>query len=169
MRHGISGRKLGRTSSHRQALFANLATSLIKHGQIKTTLPKAKELRRVVDPLITLGKKGELSARRRAAQTITEPEVVKYLFETVAPGMKNRQGGYTRVLRAGFRHGDNAEMAVVQLSDLPEKSFENDETTASSQTTKTKAKEVSSTKTNTSRNASDGKETTSKNKSSEKS
>mgnify|MGYP006431260193 FL=1 len=140
MRHGISGRKLGRTSSHRQALFANLATSLIKHGQIKTTLPKAKELRRIVDPLITLGKKGELSARRRAAQTITEPEVVKYLFDTVAPGMNNRQGGYTRVLRAGFRHGDNAEMAVVQLSDLPKKSFVDDKSTSFSETSEANSK-----------------------------
>lgn len=123
MRHGISGRKLGRTSSHRKALFANLATSLIKHGQIRTTLPKAKELRRIVDPLITLGKKGDLSARRQAARTITEAEVVKYLFDSVAPAMAKRAGGYTRVLKAGFRLGDAAEMAVVELTDQPKKAF----------------------------------------------
>lgn len=127
MRHGMSGRKLGRTTSHRQALFANMATSLLKHGQIRTTLPKAKELRRIVDPLITLGKRGDLSARRKAAQTITEPEVVKYLFNAVAPAMKSRQGGYTRVLRAGFRNGDNAEMAVIQLSDKPETAFDGEQ------------------------------------------
>lgn len=138
MRHGISGRKLGRTSSHRKALFANMATSLLKHGQIRTTLPKAKELRRIVDPLISLGKRGDLSARRKAAQTITEPEVVKYLFEEVAPAMKSRQGGYTRVLKAGFRNGDNAEMAIIALSDQPKNSF-GGETTESTEESGTKA------------------------------
>ena len=124
MRHGIAGRKLGRTSSHRKALFANLATSLLKHGQIRTTLPKAKDLRKVVEPLITLGKKGDLAARRQAAQTITEPAVVQHLFHNVAPTMKNRAGGYTRVLRAGFCKGDSAEMAIIELTDKPATAFE---------------------------------------------
>ena len=144
MRHGISGRKLGRTSSHRQALFANMATSLIKHGQIRTTLPKAKELRRIVDPLITLGKRGDLSARRQAAQTITEAEVVKYLFSTVAPAMKNRQGGYTRVLKAGFRLGDSAQMTIIELTDRPATPFADGETAQAEAATETSGKKAAS-------------------------
>ncbi len=119
----MSGRKLGRTTSHRKALFANLATSLLKHGQIKTTLPKAKDLRKVVEPLITLAKQGDLSARRLAARTITEADVVKHLFDNIGPAMKERSGGYTRVLKAGFRQGDAAPMAVIELTDKPQQEF----------------------------------------------
>ena len=164
MRHGISGRKLGRKSSHRQALFANLATSLIKHGQIKTTLPKAKELRRIVDPLITLGKNGDLSSTRRASQTITEPDVVKYLFDTVAPAMKDRQGGYTRVLRAGLRQGDNAEMAVVQLTDKPVKAFQEsgNETSHADKSSQKESKKTKKPSTNAKELASETTDTESK-------
>ena len=162
MRHGISGRKLGRTSSHRQALFANMATSLIKHGQIRTTLPKAKELRRIVDPLITLGKRGDLSARRQAAQTITEAEVVKYLFSTVAPTMKNRQGGYTRVLKAGFRQGDSAPMAIIELTDRPDTPFTGGEETETATESKASSKKASSQKETADEKKADGKKETAK-------
>jgi large subunit ribosomal protein L17 len=117
MRHMKSGRKLNRTQSHRKALFANMATSLIKHEQIVTTLPKAKELRRVTDKLITLGKKGDLHARRRAAAQLRDERMTKKLFDELGPRYQNRPGGYTRVLKAGFRQGDNAPMAVIELVD----------------------------------------------------
>jgi len=117
MRHANSGRKLNRTSSHRKAMFANMATSLIKHEQIVTTLPKAKELRRVTDKLITLGKKGDLASRRRAAGRLRDERMAKKLFEVLGPRYQNRNGGYTRVLKAGFRHGDMAPMAVIELVD----------------------------------------------------
>ena len=117
MRHGKSGRKLNRTASHRKAMFANMAASLLRHEQIVTTLPKAKDLRAVVDKLITLGKRGDLHARRQAASQIGDKEVVSKLFETLAPRYKDRNGGYTRVLKAGFRHGDNAPVAVIELVD----------------------------------------------------
>lgn len=120
MRHGIAGRKLNRTSSHRKALFANLATSLIEHEQIKTTLPKAKDLRRVVEPLITYAKKGDLASRRQAARIIKDPAVVKKLFDEIGPRFKDRQGGYTRVMKFGFRQGDAAPMAIIALTDLAE-------------------------------------------------
>ncbi len=117
MRHRIKGRKLNRTRSHRKAMFANMATSLLLHEQIVTTLPKAKEMRAIVDKLITLGKKGSLHARRQAISQIQDVAVVRKLFEELAPRYKERSGGYTRVLKAGFRYGDNAPMAVIELVD----------------------------------------------------
>ena len=117
MRHGNSGRKLNRTASHRKAMFANMATSLLKHEQIVTTLPKAKDLRRVVDRLITLGKRGDLHARRQAASVVREDKVVSKLFDELAERYKERNGGYTRVLKAGFRRGDMAPVAVIELVD----------------------------------------------------
>ncbi len=117
MRHGNSGRKLNRTASHRKAMFANMATSLLKHEQIITTLPKAKDLRRVVDRLITLGKRGDLHARRQAAAVVREDKVVGKLFDELAERYKERNGGYTRVLKAGFRRGDMAPVAVIELVD----------------------------------------------------
>lgn len=117
MRHMKSGRKLNRTQSHRKAMFANMATSLIKHEQIVTTLPKAKELRRVTDKLITMGKKGDLHARRRAASQLRDERMTKKLFDELGPRYKDRPGGYTRVLKAGFRQGDCAPMAVIELVD----------------------------------------------------
>lgn len=122
MRHGMSGRKLGRTSSHRKALFANLATELLRHEQIKTTLPKAKDLRGVVDRLITkackgLGTDGELAARRQILRTVNDEAVVRKLFDELAPKFQKRPGGYTRVLKAGFRKGDSAAMAVIELTE----------------------------------------------------
>ena len=117
MRHGVAGRKLGVTSSHRLAMFRNMAVALIKHEQITTTLPKAKELRPVVEKLITLGKRGDLHARRLAFAQLRDDKIVSKLFDTVADRYKARQGGYTRVLRAGMRHGDAADMAVIELVD----------------------------------------------------
>ena len=118
MRHRMSGRKLNRTSSHRKAMFANLAAALIKHEQIKTTLPKAKELRSIVDRLITLGKKGSLHARRIAISRLHgDKKLADKLFTTLADRYSDRKGGYTRVLKAGFRYGDSAPMAIVELVD----------------------------------------------------
>jgi large subunit ribosomal protein L17 len=117
MRHGFALRKLNRTNSHRKAMFANMSGALIRHEQITTTLPKAKELKAVVDKLITLGKKGGLSNRRLAAAQLKEDDVVVKLFDTLATRYKTRAGGYTRVLKAGFRHGDNAPMAIIELVD----------------------------------------------------
>lgn len=119
MRHGIAGRKFSRTSSHRKAMFMNLATSLLEHGQIKTTVHKAKDLRRVVEPLITKAKKGDLAARREVGKTIQNKEILKKLFDEIAPAFEKRPGGYTRVLRAGFRKGDAADMAIIQLTEQP--------------------------------------------------
>ncbi len=117
MRHGLAHRKLNRTSEHRKAMFANMAASLVEHEQITTTLPKAKELRSVVDKLITLGKKGDLAARRKAIATMRDKEMVQKLFDVLAERYKDRNGGYTRVLKAGFRYGDNAPVAVIELVD----------------------------------------------------
>ncbi|MBU6320000.1 MAG: 50S ribosomal protein L17 [Alphaproteobacteria bacterium] len=117
MRHGFALRKLNRTHEHRKAMFANMAGALIRHEQITTTLPKAKELRSVVDKLITLGKKGDLAARRQAAAALKEDDLVQKLFSVLGDRYKDRQGGYTRVLKAGFRHGDNAPLAVIELVD----------------------------------------------------
>lgn len=117
MRHGKAGRKLNRTSSHRTAMFANMAASLIEHEQIVTTLPKAKELRPVVEKLVTLAKRGDLASRRLAAARLRNEEMAKKLFETIGPRYQERSGGYTRVLKAGFRYGDNAPMAVIELVD----------------------------------------------------
>lgn len=115
MRHGVSGRKLNVTSTHRAAMFRNMATSLLKHEQITTTLPKAKELRPYVERIITLAKRGGLHARRQAYSVIMDEKVVDKLFTTIADRYKARQGGYTRVLKAGFRYGDAAAMAVIEL------------------------------------------------------
>jgi large subunit ribosomal protein L17 len=117
MRHGNSGRKLNRTSAHRKAMFANMATALLKHEQIKTTLPKAKDLRRVVDRLITLGKRGDLHARRQAYSVLRDDTITTKLFDELAGRYKERPGGYTRVLKAGFRYGDMAPMGVIELVD----------------------------------------------------
>jgi large subunit ribosomal protein L17 len=117
MRHGKSGRKLSRTSSHRKAMFANMSASLITHEQIVTTLPKAKELRPIVEKLITLGKRGDLHARRQVIAQIRDEKATKRLFETVAPRYSERKGGYLRIMKAGFRHGDNAAMAVIEFVD----------------------------------------------------
>ncbi|MCR9134377.1 MAG: 50S ribosomal protein L17 [Alphaproteobacteria bacterium] len=117
MRHRKSGRKLNRTSSHRKAMFANMAASLIEHEQIVTTLPKAKEIRPVVEKLVTLGKKGDLHSRRRAISKLQDVEVVRKLFDTIATRYADRHGGYLRIMRAGFRKGDNAPMAVIEFVD----------------------------------------------------
>ncbi len=120
MRHGKKGRKLNRTSSHRTAMFANMAAALIKHEQIVTTLPKAKEMKRVMDKLITLGKRGNLHSRRLAASRIRDEAMTKKLFDVLADRYKDRQGGYTRVLKAGYRYGDSAPVAVIELVDRDE-------------------------------------------------
>ena len=117
MRHGSAHRKLGRTTAHRTAMFANMAASLIKHEQIVTTLPKAKELRPFVEKLISLGKRGDLHARRIAISRVRDVEQVGKLFAVLGPRYQDRNGGYIRVLKAGFRHGDNAALAVIELVD----------------------------------------------------
>src|ERR1051325_6094550 len=115
MRHGYAHRKLNRTSEHRRAMFANMAAALIKHEQIVTTLPKAKDLRPIVEKLVTLGKRGDLHARRQVIAQIGNEGVVKRLFDTIAPRYADRNGGYLRIMRAGFRQGDNAAMAVIEF------------------------------------------------------
>ena len=117
MRHGMQGRKLNRTSSHRKAMFSNMAVSLLTHEQIKTTLPKAKDLRPYVEKLITPGKRGDLHARRQAISILRDEKVVAKLFGEIADRYKERSGGYTRVLKAGFRYGDAAPVAVIELVD----------------------------------------------------
>ena len=117
MRHGFAHRRFSRTPEHRKAMFANMAVALIKHEQIVTTLPKAKDLRPVVEKLITLGKRGDQHARRQAISQIKDETIVKKLFDVIGPRYKDRHGGYTRVLKAGFRHGDSAPMAVIEFVD----------------------------------------------------
>lgn len=117
MRHGKSGRKLNRTASHRKAMFANMAASLIEHEQIVTTLPKAKEIRPIVEKLVTLGKRGDLHARRLAISATRDVKAVAKLFDTLAPRYASRHGGYLRIMKAGFRTGDNAPLAVVEFVD----------------------------------------------------
>lgn len=117
MRHGNRGRKLNRTASHRKAMFANLSAALIKHEQIVTTLPKAKDLRPIVEKLITLGKRGDLHSRRQAIAQIRDETQARKLFEVLGPRYKERQGGYLRIMKAGFRYGDNAPMAVIEFVD----------------------------------------------------
>ena len=117
MRHGNAHRKLNRKHEHRRAMFANMAAALIKHEQIVTTLPKAKELRPVVEKLVTLGKRGDLTSRRSAIAQVRDVAMVKKLFDVLAPRYKDRQGGYTRIIKAGFRYGDNAAMAVIEFVD----------------------------------------------------
>lgn len=115
MRHRLSGRKLNRTSAHRKAMFSNLVAALIRHEQITTTLPKAKDLRPIADKLITLGKRGNLHARRQAIAVLGDAKLAAKLFDTLAPRYAKRNGGYTRVLKAGFRYGDASPMAVIEL------------------------------------------------------
>jgi large subunit ribosomal protein L17 len=117
MYHGHKKRRFNRTAEHRKAMFANMCVALIKHEQIVTTLPKAKDLRPVVEKLVTLGKRGDLHARRQAIAQIKDVEIVKKLFDVLGPRYKERNGGYTRVLKAGFRFGDNAPMAVIEFVD----------------------------------------------------
>jgi len=117
MRHQNSGRKLNRTASHRKAMFANMAASLILHEQIVTTLPKAKEIRPIVEKLVTLGKRGDLHARRQAISQIRDVAVVSKLFDAIASRYASRNGGYLRIMKAGFRHGDNAPLAVIEFVD----------------------------------------------------
>jgi len=117
MRHGNANRKLNRTSAHRKAMFANMSAALIKHEQIVTTLPKAKELRPIVEKLITLGKRGDLHARRQAIAQMRDETQVQKLFSVIGPRYKDRQGGYVRILKAGYRYGDSAPVAVIELVD----------------------------------------------------
>ena len=117
MRHGNAHRKLNRTAEHRKAMFANMAAALIKHEQIITTLPKAKELRPIVEKLVTLGKRGDLHARRQAVSQMRDIEMAKKLFEVLGPRYKDRNGGYTRIIKAGFRYGDSAAVAVIEFVD----------------------------------------------------
>jgi large subunit ribosomal protein L17 len=124
MRHRNSNRKLNRTSSHRQAMLRNMATSLLRHEVIKTTLPKAKELRRVAEPLITLGKNATLANRRLAFNRLRDRDIVGKLFNELGPRYSARPGGYLRILKCGFRNGDNAPMALVELVDRPDTSSE---------------------------------------------
>lgn len=120
MRHQNSGRKLNRTSSHRKAMFQNMVVSLLRHGIIKTTLPKAKSLRTFAEPIITLGKKDSLANRRLAFNRLRDREIVTKLFNEIGPKNANRPGGYLRILKCGFRPGDNAPMAIVELIDRPQ-------------------------------------------------
>ena len=120
MRHRMSGRKLNRTSSHRKAMFANMAAALIKHEQITTTVPKAKELRGIVDKLITLGKRGDLHARRQALSVLRNTALVDKLFSTLAERYAERPGGYTRVMKAGYRYGDSAPVGIIELVERDE-------------------------------------------------
>jgi large subunit ribosomal protein L17 len=120
MRHGVAQKKLNRTAAHREAMFANMAASLIKHEQIVTTLPKAKALRPVVEKLVTLAKRGDLAARRLVISRMGDETQAKKLFDVIAPRYKARAGGYTRVLKAGFRQGDNAPVAVIEFVDRDE-------------------------------------------------
>ena len=120
MYHGRAKRRFNRTAEHRKAMFANMCQALIKHEQIVTTLPKAKDLRPVVEKLVTLGKRGDLHARRQAISQIKDVALVKKLFDVLGPRYKERNGGYTRVLKAGFRYGDNAAMAVIEFVDRDE-------------------------------------------------
>ena len=115
MRHGNAHRKLNRTAEHRRAMFANMCAALIKHEQITTTLPKAKDLRPIVEKLVTLGKRGDLHARRQAIAQIRDVPMVKKLFEVIGPRYKDRNGGYTRIMKAGFRYGDSAPVAVIEF------------------------------------------------------
>ena len=117
MRHGNKGRRLNRTASHRKAMFANMAASLVKHEQIVTTLPKAKELRPIVEKYITLAKRGDLNSRRIAIARMRDVDMVKKLFDVLGPRYAERQGGYIRIMKAGFRYGDNAPMAVIEFVD----------------------------------------------------
>ena len=120
MKHNIKNKKLNRTSTHRKAMFMNLSNALIKHEQITTTLPKAKELKRFIEKIITLGKHGDLTSRRKAISILQDQEMVKKIFDTISKRYKERKGGYTRIIKLGNRFGDNAPMAVIELVDRDE-------------------------------------------------
>lgn len=120
MRHGVAGRRLSRTSAHREAMIDNMVTSLLRHERIRTTVPKAKEARKAAEKVITLGKKGSLHNRRNAAKVVNDKEVLQKLFGALAERFASRPGGYTRIIRLGKRLGDNAEMALLELVDSPE-------------------------------------------------
>lgn len=120
MKHGMTTRKLNRTSQHRVAMFANMSAALIKHEQIFTTLPKAKELRPIVEKMITLGKQGDLASRRRLMSRLRDEDMTKKVFDVLAPRYEGRKGGYVRILKAGFRYGDNAPMAMIEFVDRDE-------------------------------------------------
>ncbi len=120
MRHGHGYRKLNRTHEHRKAMFANMIASLVEHEQIKTTVPKAKELKRIIDKVITIAKKGDLHARRQLLAKVKQQDMVTKLIDVLGPRYKERNGGYSRVLKAGFRYGDNAPMAIIELVDRDE-------------------------------------------------
>ena len=120
MKHNIKNKKLNRTSTHRKSMFMNLSNALIKHEQISTTLPKAKELKRFVEKIITLGKKGDLTSRRKAISILQDQEMVKKIFDTISKRYKERNGGYTRIIKLGNRFGDNAPMAIIELVDRDE-------------------------------------------------
>jgi large subunit ribosomal protein L17 len=120
MRHRLNGRKLNRTSAHRKAMFANMAAALIKHEQITTTLPKAKDLRPIIEKMITLGKKGDLQARRQLISKLRDEAMAAKVFDVLAARYAERQGGYVRILKAGFRYGDNAPLAIIELVDRDE-------------------------------------------------
>lgn len=120
MRHNKQGRKLGRTTAHRQAMLSNMVVSLLRHERIKTTIPKAKEARRLAEKVITLGKRNTLHSRRLAFRIVKDETIVKKVFDVLAPRFATRPGGYTRILRTGFRHGDNAEMGVLELVERSE-------------------------------------------------
>lgn len=124
MRHGVAGRAFSRTSAHRSAMLANVVTSLLRHERIRTTVPKAKEARKLAEKMITFGKKGTLHARRLAAKTVNDPEVLAKVFDGLAQRYATRAGGYTRIVRLGFRRGDAAEMALLELVDRPVKPAE---------------------------------------------
>lgn len=140
MRHGHGYRKLGRVSSHRRAMLRNMATSLVLHERIETTVPKAKELRSIVDKMITLGKRGDLHARRQAASYLFSDEAVKKVFAELAPRFKDRPGGYTRILKKGYRFGDGADMAFLELVDFEHDGAKDAAPEAAAPTKKKKAK-----------------------------
>jgi len=148
MRHKLKGRKLNRTSSHRKALFCNMANSLIAHEQIKTTLPKAKELRSVVEKLITVGKKGDLHARRQLVSQLQSKENANKVVSTLADRYKARAGGYTRIIKAGFRYGDAAPMAIIELVDRPAQPVSSEEKASKAETKKTEVKKSEAEKSN---------------------
>ena len=139
MRHKIAGRKLNRTSAHRKALFANLAQALIKSEKIKTTLPKAKDLRPIVEKLVTLGKQGTLHARRIAISHLRDRDLVSKLIDSISKRFMDRAGGYTRIIRAGYRYGDNAPMAIIEFVDYDPNAVVNVEATSAEQTENSKA------------------------------
>ena len=140
MRHQKAGRKLGRTSSHRRAMFRNMLTSLFEHEKIETTDAKAKELRKIAEKIVTLGKKGDLHSRRQVLRVISDKKIAKNLFDQIAPRYQSRNGGYTRIFKVGRRHGDNAPLSIIEL--IPEEKVENTKKVSSLQQKNKKAVSV---------------------------